>query len=107
MGEKVKPVELSSRALKDLQKAKSFNLKLYGRQKAEEIINDIFQRIESLEKPDNKFISIGAIDETFKDLKRNYRKLIAGHYKITYREGKTKIYVVRIFDTRQHPLKNK
>ncbi|PIZ07101.1 MAG: type II toxin-antitoxin system RelE/ParE family toxin, partial [Flavobacteriaceae bacterium CG_4_10_14_0_8_um_filter_34_31] len=27
--------------------------------------------------------------------------------KITYREGKTKIFVVRVFDTRQQPSKNK
>lgn len=60
-----------------------------------------------LENPDNKFDQLGKIDETFAHLKYSYRKLIKDDIKITYRLGKTKIYVVRIFDTRQHPSKNK
>ena len=107
MGERIKPIEFTSRAIKDLQKVKSFNLKLYGKPKTEAIFNSIFQRIEVLENPNNNFIDIGAIHETFKYLRWKYRKLIEDHYKITYREGKTKIYVIRIFDTRQHPSKNK
>jgi hypothetical protein len=93
LGERIKPIEFTSRAIKDLQKVKSFNLKLYGKTKTEAIINSIFHHIEVLENPNNNFIDIGAIDETFKDLRWKYRKLIEDHYKITYREGKTKIYV--------------
>jgi hypothetical protein len=48
MGERIKPIEFTSRAIKDLQKVKSFNLKLYGKPKTEAIINSIFQRIEAL-----------------------------------------------------------
>ena len=63
--------------------------------------------MEILEKPGNKFKQLGKADETFTHLKHNYRKLIKGDIKITYRLGRTKIYVIRIFDTRQNPNKNK
>ncbi|GGE19117.1 hypothetical protein GCM10010831_20340 [Psychroflexus salis] len=50
---------------------------------------------------------MGALDDNFSHLKHEYRKLIIQHCKITYREGNSKIYVIRIFDTRQNPNKNK
>lgn len=100
-------VQLTSRALKDLQKVRGFNDLLYGVSKSKEMINTIFETIEILENPDVDFTEIGAIDEDFVHLKYDYRKLITSHYKITYRKNKSKIYVVRIFDTRQNPNKNK
>lgn len=100
-------VELTSRALKDLQKIRGFNDVLYGVPKSKEIINTIFKTIEILEIPDFDFTEIGSIDEDFKHLKYEYRKLLENHYKITYRKNKSKIYVVRVFDTRQNPNKNK
>ncbi len=100
-------VQITSRALKDLQKVRGFNDLLYGVSKSKEIINTIFETIEILENPDVDFTEIGAIDEDFVHLKYDYRKLITSHYKITYRKNKSKIYVVRIFDTRQNPNKNK
>jgi hypothetical protein len=54
-----------------------------------------------------EFSKIGSINEDFTHLKFEYRKLIYHHCKITYREGKDKIYINRIFDTRQNPIKNK
>lgn len=107
MGEGIKPVELTSRAIKDLQKLKSFSLDLYGKEKAQEFIDGLFEYMEILEKPDNKFDQLGKVDETFAHLKYSYRKLVKGNIKITYRLGKTKIYIVRVFDTRQNPNKNK
>lgn len=100
-------IELTSRALKDLQKIRGFNDMLYGVPKSKEIINTIFKTIEILERPDFNFTEIGSIDEEFVHLKYEYRKLIENHYKITYRKTKNKIYVVRVFDTRQNPKKNK
>ena len=100
-------VQITSRVLKDLQKVRGFNDLLYGVSKSKEIINTIFETIEILENPDVDFTEIGAIDEDFVHLKYDYRKLITSHYKITYRKNKSKIYVVRIFDTRQNPNKNK
>lgn len=103
----IKPVELTSRAIKDLKKAKSFNSDLYGAARAQEIIDEIFELLETLENPDYDFSEIGEVDKDFDHLKYPYRKLTIPHCKITYRKGKTKIYVIRIFDTRQNPKKNK
>lgn len=100
-------VELTSRALKNMQKIKRFNNQLYGECKSKEIISAIFQRIEIFENNDINFTSIGSIDEDFVHLKYEYRKLVEGYYKITYRKGNKVIYVVRVFDTRQNPNKNK
>ncbi len=100
-------VELTSRALKDLQKIRLFNDELYNESKSREIISAIFQRIETLESAIVDFTEIGLIDEDFVHLKYEYRKLIEEHYKITFRKGKKNIYIVRIFDTRQNPLKNR
>jgi len=107
--ESVKRVELTSRSLKDLQKIRVFNDNLYSISKSKEIINDIFKELEILENPTMDFTEIGVIDEEFIHLKYEYRKLVTvtSHYKITYRKGKKAIYVVRIFDTRQNPSKNK
>ncbi len=64
-------------------------------------------RVGELENPDFVYLETGSVDEYFAHLKKQYRKLIEGNYKITYREGKTKIYINRIFDTSQNPNKNK
>ena len=105
--ESVIRVELSARSLKDLQKIRAFNDNLYGVSKSKEIIGDIFKELEILENFTIDFPEIGAIDEEFIHLKYEYRKLVTSHYKITYRKGSRVIYVVRIFDTRQSPSKNK
>ena len=102
-----KIVELTSRAIKDINKIKSFNNELLGEEKATFIIEKIFNRMQILESSDIDLQKIGAIDERFSKLKRTYRKLILDYYKITYREGKTKIFIIRVFDTRQNPNKNK
>lgn len=79
----------------------------YGFDKAIQIALKLQKGTEILENSKYDFSEIGSIDAEFAHLKRNYRKLIDGHFKITYREGKTKIYINRIFDTRQNPNKNK
>ncbi len=82
MGRTIKPVALTSRAIKDINKIKSFNTELYGLDKAQEIIDTIFKRLAILETPDIDFTKIGAIDTDFSHLKHAYRKLIEHHYKI-------------------------
>jgi plasmid stabilization system protein ParE len=79
----------------------------YGLEKAQEIVESIREHTEVWENPNYNFKKIGERDEAFSHLKRIYRKLIQRHCKITYREGKTKIYIVRVFDTRRDPKKNK
>jgi len=102
-----KPVYWTSRAVKDLEKITRFNTQLYGFDKAIQMALKIKNQTEILENETYDFSKIGSIDEAFSHLKRNYRKLIVHHCKITYREGKAKIYINRIFDTRQNPSKNK
>lgn len=103
----IKPVFWTTRAIKDLEKVTRFNALLYGFDKAVQIALKLQKGTEILENTKYNFSEIGAVDIEFIHLKRNYRKLIDGHCKITYREGKTKIYINRIFDTRQNPNKNK
>lgn len=100
-----KPIFWTNRAFKDLEKVTRFNIKLFGFNKAIEIAKEIQETTEILEL--NDFNQIGAADEDFIHLKFEYRKLIHHHCKITYREGKDRIYINRIFDTRQNPNKNK
>ena len=107
MDKGIKSVVWSSRATKDLGKITRFYIDLYGNIKAREIATELRQSTEILEREDIDTSKIGAIDETFTHLKRNYRKLLNHHCKITYREGKANFYIVRVFDTRQHPNKNK
>ena len=101
----IKLVFWTVKAIKDLEKATRFNAMLYGFDKAIVIATELRKSTEVLEN--DNFKEIGAIDEDFVHLKHEYRKLIHNHCKITYREGKTKIYINRIFDTRQNPSKNK
>lgn len=103
----MKSVYWTKRALKDLQKISLFNAKNIGRKKALEIAHKLIDAPGILENPEYDFENMGSIDEVFNHLKRNYRKIIYSNYKITYRNGKTKIYITRVFDTRQHPNKNK
>jgi len=103
----IKPVVWSTRSTKDLEKITKFYIELYGRTKTRKIITELRKSTEILEQKNLDCSKIGAIDESFSHLKKEYRKLITHHCKITYREGKTKIYVVRVFDTRQHPNKNR
>ena len=107
MDKVIKPVFFTSRALKDLEKIYKFNLKLYDIEISKMIINSIINHVEILENEKHDFKKIGSVDEEFLHFKRNYRKLIYENHKITYREGNDKIFINRIFDTRQNPRKNK
>ena len=97
----------TSRAASDLKNVYHFYSQLIGEQKAFDFILLLLERVDRLS--DKRFIKIGAIDEEFKHLKRDYRKLIEGDVKITYRLSTSKpiVYINRIFDTRQSPSKNK
>jgi len=101
----IKPVFWTRRSVKDLEKITKFNTKLYGSAKAILISSKIEESTDVLEI--HNFKELGTVDQDFDHLSRNYRKLIYNHCKITYREGKNKIYICRVFDTRQNPNKNK
>ena len=107
MGVEVKPVKWTRRAMRDLSKISVHNAKILGREKALEIAHKIIDAPRILESPEYDFKNIGSIDEAFSHLKQEYRKIFYTNYKITYRNGKAKIYITRVFDTRQNPNKNK
>lgn len=97
----------TTRATKDLQKVYKFNIELSGEEKAFEFILLLLKRVDLLS--DKRFVKMGTIDNDFKYLKREYKKIIEGEIKITYRISTTKpiVYINRVFNTRQDPQKNK
>lgn len=97
----------TSRAKKDLRKVYVFYTELAGESKALEIVESLLKRVDLL--ADKRFVKIGAIDEQFRHLKYEYKKLIEKNIKITYRLSTSKpiVYINRVFETRQHPTKNK
>ncbi len=103
----IKPVFWTKRSSKDLEKIVRFNNKQKGKEKSREIAYNIRKSTEQLENPEYDFMSIGTIDDQFAHLKRQYRKIFAEGCKITYREGKDKIFITRVFDQKQRPSKNK
>lgn len=107
MDKVIKSVIWSTRSTKDLEKITKFYVKLYGASKSRKIVTELRESTEILEQDNLDSSKIGAIDEDFSHLKQDYRKMINHHCKITYREGKTNIFIVRVFDTRQNPNKNK
>ncbi len=100
-------IEWTARATKDLRKVYSSYTDFIGEEKAFALVLSILERVDYLS--DEKFVRLGAIDEEFSHLKREYKKLIEGNIKITYRISTTSptVYINRVFDTRQHPRKNK
>ena len=71
----------TSRAASDLKNVYRFYSQVIGEQRAFDFILLLLDRVDRLS--DKRFIKMGAIDEEFKHLKRDYRKLIEGDVKIT------------------------
>ena len=107
MGTVIKSIVWTKRGLKDLKKISEFNVETQGKKKALEIAHNIINAPKILENSEYDFENIGSVDYSFSHLKQEYRKIFSEGYKITYRKGKTKIYITRVFDTRQNPNKNK
>lgn len=94
------------RAVKDLRKVYHFFTEQIGEEKAFKLIKFLLDKVDVLS--DERFVKMGAIDDEFKHLKKQYKKIIVKNIKITYRLSLTKsvIYINRVFDTRQNPSKN-
>ena len=107
MGTVIKSIVWTKRGLKDLKKVSKFNAEIKGKKKALEIAHNIINAPKILENPEYDFKNIGSVDDSFSHLKQEYRKIFSEGCKITYRKGKTKIYVTRVFDTRQSPNRDK
>jgi len=103
----LEPCEIiwTARAIKDLRQVYDFYTRQIGEEKAFAIAQDILDKVDVLS--DGKFIKTGAIDEEFKHMKRQYKKLIEQNIKITYRLSASNpiVYINRVFDTRQDPTK--
>lgn len=97
----------TSRAKKDLRKVYAFYAEMTGESKAFEIVESLLKRVDVL--ADKRFVKMGTVDDQFQHLKNDYKKLIEKNIKITYRLSTSKptVYINRVFETRQHPVKNK
>ena len=68
---------------------------------ANKIIDGIMESSSILEAPVNE--NIGQFDE----YNNNFRRIISGNYKIFYKSFTEYILIVRVFDSRQNPVKSK
>jgi len=90
-------------AFKNLKKVHKFYIKIANKEVADQIINEIFETIKSLEHSNY----IGQEEESLKHLKSNHRYLVIRHNKVIYRLKEDKIFITHVFDTRQNPEKLK
>jgi len=67
----------------------------------------VLQKIVARTNQLTVFPESGGIEPYLAHLKWSYRRLIEGNYKIIYRIYNKKIYINRIFDSRQNPKKLK
>ena len=67
---------------------------------AKSIIKNIFTASQKLKK----YPLLGNEEAYLKPLKRNYRKLIIGNYKLIYRVIDNTVFIDTIFDSRQQPI---
>jgi len=95
----LKEVVWTAKAFKDLISIYNLIAK-DSKPAAKKVVESILNREEQLKSQP----ATGTIQRGLK-LKKEYRFLIQSHYKIIYREGKTNIYVIKVFDTRQNPKK--
>jgi plasmid stabilization system protein ParE len=95
----LKEVVWTAKAFKDLKSIYNLIAK-NSKPAAKKVVDAILDREEQLKTQPTS----GTIETRLK-LKREYRFLLQKHYKIIYREGKTNLYVIKVFDTRQNPKK--
>jgi len=100
---KVKSIIWTIPAKTDLQKIYSFLTEV------SEIIADkqIERILNKTEHLITGFKAIGQKEPLLNEMKFIYRYLVQDNYKIIYRYTEDEIIVIRVFDTRQNPLKIK
>ena len=91
-------------AIKDLNKIYEFNTPVFGEEKS---FNFIVHLIEEVNLLEDGYIAIGARYRSKRYPELDYRKLVSSHYLIIYRAKGKKVYINKIFDTRQNPKKLK
>lgn len=93
----------SEEALNDLDTIFDF-LKIKSFSAAQAVVESILSRTKQLEH----FPESGSLEKTISSfLKKEYRYIVEGHYKIIYSLEDTNgvVYIHTIFDTRQNPEK--
>ncbi|WP_420582574.1 type II toxin-antitoxin system RelE/ParE family toxin [Reichenbachiella sp.] len=75
----------------------------YERESVALIINQLFDRAESLKAHPHK----GQLEENLQHLKEGHRRIIERYFKIIYKVEKETIYITDFFDSRQDPEKMK
>jgi plasmid stabilization system protein ParE len=86
---------------KDLQDIYNHLCTYLSEEKAYEIIERITKKVDVLET----MPLAGQKEPLLSKLKREYRRLVEGNYKIIYNFATDVVYINRIFDTRQNPDK--
>lgn len=92
----------SVRSLKDLDKAHDL-LSEDSLSSANRTVETVLERVGQLEK----FPKSGPVEQSLAHRKKEHRYLVSGHHKIIYRIEKQKVFIIRVFDTRQNPEKLK
>lgn len=94
-------VQLTGFANQQLKDIHSFYSATVSSKVASDIINRIFDAIETLER----LSTIGTVEQALKELGYKHRFIVSGNYKIIFCEIEGVIYVTDIFDARQDPSK--
>jgi toxin ParE1/3/4 len=90
--------------IEDLQSIRDFIAIHSSEQKANQFVDEVFNKISLIE---SGFKKIGAIEPFAKNRDGQYRYLICKNYKIIYRILPEKVEITTIFDVRQDPNKLK
>jgi len=90
-------------ALNNTKKVYKFYIKNANKDVADQIVDEIFQSIKTLEYSN----SIGQEEDNLKHLKGGHRYLVIRHNKVIYKLKDEKVFITHVFDTRQQPDKLK
>jgi plasmid stabilization system protein ParE len=98
-----KEVVWTAQARADLQKIYEFNISSVGEEKAYALIDRLVSKADVLYEK----IPGGTRYISSRNPEINYQKLIYGYYLIIFREEGNKVFVNKVFDARQDPVKLK
>jgi plasmid stabilization system protein ParE len=104
LAQEVKTVIWTKRSNNDLEKIYQFEQKILGEEKSFELIESLIRTGRALK---NDLYRSYLKDEFFAHRKKKYYKHFHYRYKFTYREEANKIYIIRVFDMRRNPNRNK
>jgi toxin ParE1/3/4 len=68
--------------------------------RAKSVIQKILYSVTNLEE----FPLIGSIESNLALIKKDYRFIISGNYKIIYKLNENSIYIMTVFDSRRDPI---